>query len=36
MQVWNYQGKRFPAIGLNAVAGKDPEDFGMEPVRYSA
>lgn len=35
MQVWNYQGKRFPAIGLNAVAGKDPEDFGMEPVRYS-
>lgn len=32
--VWMFEGKRFPYIGLNAVAGKDPKDFGMEPVRY--
>ena len=35
IQVWNYQGKRFPAIGLNAVAGKRPEEYGVEPVRYA-
>ncbi len=33
-QVWQYQGKTYPAIGLNAVAGKDPKDFGTEPTRY--
>jgi predicted TIM-barrel fold metal-dependent hydrolase len=32
--VWQYEGNRFPYIGLNAVAGKDPKDFGIEPVRY--
>ncbi|WP_017936738.1 amidohydrolase family protein [Nocardioides sp. Iso805N] len=32
--VWVYEGKRYPYIGLNAVAGKKFEDFGMEPVRY--
>ena len=35
IQVWYYEGKRFPAIGLNAVAGKKPEEFGVEPVRYA-
>ena len=35
IQVWHYQGKRFPAIGLNAVAGKRPEEYGVEPVRYA-
>ena len=24
----------FPTIGLNAVAGKPPEEWGMDPVRY--
>jgi predicted TIM-barrel fold metal-dependent hydrolase len=32
--VWRYEGQLFPQIGLNAVAGKAPEDYGMEPVRY--
>jgi predicted TIM-barrel fold metal-dependent hydrolase len=32
--VWKYEGAIFPYIGLNAVAGKEPKDFGMEPVRY--
>lgn len=33
-QVWQFEGKNNPTIGLNAVAGKDPKDFGLEPVRY--
>jgi len=32
--VWQYGGDLYPQIGLNAVAGKDPHDYGMEPVRY--
>jgi predicted TIM-barrel fold metal-dependent hydrolase len=32
--VWRYDGQLYPQIGLNAVAGKDPHDYGMEPVRY--
>jgi predicted TIM-barrel fold metal-dependent hydrolase len=32
--VWTFEGERFPYIGLNAVAGKEPKDFGMEPLRY--
>src|SRR5207249_10974086 len=33
-QVWLFEGRRYPQVGLNAVAGKDPHDFGLEPVRY--
>lgn len=33
--VWFYEGQRFPQIGLNAVAGKDPKDYGTEPLRYT-
>ena len=33
--VWVYEDGRFPQIGLNAVAGKDPKDYGTEPMRYS-
>src|SRR3954467_14487330 len=33
-QVWCYEGRIYPYIGLNAVAGKKPEEFGMEPTRY--
>jgi predicted TIM-barrel fold metal-dependent hydrolase len=33
-QMWQYAGTAIPYIGLNAVAGKEPKDFGMEPVRY--
>jgi predicted TIM-barrel fold metal-dependent hydrolase len=32
--VWSYAGTIYPTIGLNAVAGKEPKDFGMDPVRY--
>lgn len=32
--VWRYEGRMYPQIGLNAVAGKEPKDYGMEPVRY--
>ena len=32
--VWRYEGQLYPQIGLNAVAGKPPAEYGMEPVRY--
>jgi predicted TIM-barrel fold metal-dependent hydrolase len=32
--VWSYSGTIYPTIGLNAVAGKEPKDFGLDPVRY--
>ena len=31
--VWLYEGNQFPQIGLNAVAGKDPKDYGTERRR---
>ena len=31
---WTYDGQVFPTIGLNAVAGKPREEWGMDPVRY--
>jgi predicted TIM-barrel fold metal-dependent hydrolase len=34
MHLWHYDGKVFPTIGLNAVAGKDRKDWGLDPVRY--
>jgi predicted TIM-barrel fold metal-dependent hydrolase len=33
-QVWTYQGKIYPNIGLNAVAGRDPREWGWDPVRF--
>ncbi|TQM11254.1 amidohydrolase family protein [Pseudonocardia kunmingensis] len=33
-QVWKYEDRIYPYIGLNAVAGKKPEEFGVEPIRY--
>lgn len=32
--IWHFDGKIFPYIGLNAVVGKRPEEFGMEPLRF--
>jgi predicted TIM-barrel fold metal-dependent hydrolase len=29
---WEYYGMRMPAVGLNAVVGRVPEEFGMEPT----
>ncbi len=33
-KMWQYEGRIDPYIGLNAVAGKKPEEYGIEPVRY--
>ncbi|MFD1812633.1 amidohydrolase family protein [Rhodococcus gannanensis] len=33
-EVWTYEGRIYPYIGLNAVAGKKPEEYGAEPTRY--
>lgn len=33
-EVWIYEGRVYPYIGLNAVAGKKPEEYGAEPTRY--
>jgi predicted TIM-barrel fold metal-dependent hydrolase len=30
--VWSYDGKEIPNIGLNAVAGRPPDEYGMEPT----
>jgi predicted TIM-barrel fold metal-dependent hydrolase len=31
---WIYEGKRAGNFALNAVAGKDPQDFGLDPRSY--
>src|SRR3954468_16056878 len=33
--VWVYDGNEIPNIGLNAVAGRPPEEYGIEPTAYS-
>ncbi|TDC91584.1 amidohydrolase family protein [Actinomadura sp. 7K507] len=33
-EVWRYEDRIYPNIGLNAVAGKSPEEFGIDPTRY--
>jgi len=33
-QVWLYQGQTYSEIALNAVAGRSPEEFGVEPMRF--
>ena len=30
--VWRYEGVDLPNIGLNAVAGRPPEEYGLEPT----
>ena len=32
---WEYQGMRLPNIGLNAVIGRVPEEYGIEPTAMS-
>jgi predicted TIM-barrel fold metal-dependent hydrolase len=32
--IWHFEDKVFPYIGLNAVAGKSPEEYGLEPLRF--
>lgn len=33
-QAWRYEGRHYPQIGLNAVAGKPREQYGVDPLRY--
>jgi predicted TIM-barrel fold metal-dependent hydrolase len=33
--VWEFEGNRKYNIGLNAVAGKKREDFGVDPTKYA-
>ena len=30
--VWLYERKEIPNIGLNAVVGRPPDEYGMEPT----
>jgi predicted TIM-barrel fold metal-dependent hydrolase len=32
--VWVFQGAQIPNIGLNAVVGRPPEQYGMEPTSF--
>ncbi|MEN8181301.1 MAG: amidohydrolase family protein [Myxococcota bacterium] len=32
--VWVFEGTPIPNIGLNAVVGRPPEEYGMEPTSY--
>jgi predicted TIM-barrel fold metal-dependent hydrolase len=32
--VWEYEGNKIPNIGLNAVAGRPREEYGIEPTAY--
>jgi predicted TIM-barrel fold metal-dependent hydrolase len=33
--VWVFEGAQIPNIGLNAVAGRPPDEYGMEPTALS-
>ncbi len=33
--VWIYEGNEIPNIGLNAVSGRPPEEYGIEPTAFS-
>ncbi|MDA8356182.1 MAG: amidohydrolase family protein [Actinomycetota bacterium] len=33
-QEWEYEGRRYPNIGLNAVVGRPREDWSMDPARF--
>ncbi|BCP08106.1 MULTISPECIES: amidohydrolase family protein [Mycobacterium] len=32
--LWSYDGVIYPTIGLNAVAGRPMQEWGLDPVRY--
>lgn len=33
-EIWEFDGQRYPQVGLNAVAGRPPEQWSMEPARF--
>jgi len=32
--IWSFEGAQLPNIGLNAVAGRPPEEYGVEPTSF--
>ncbi len=32
--LWVFEGQKLPNIGLNAVVGRPPEEYGVEPTSY--
>src|SRR2546423_4753729 len=34
IDVWSFQGMEMPNIGLNAVAGRPPEEYAMDPTSF--
>ena len=34
VEYWLFEGKKLPNIGLNAVVGRVPEEYGCEPTTY--
>ena len=32
--VWEFEGLKIPNIGLNAVAGRPKEEYGVDPTSY--
>ena len=33
--VWSYEGNTIPNVGLNAVVGRPPEEYGIEPTSFA-
>src|SRR3954451_3553227 len=33
--VWMFEGNALPNVGLNAVAGRVPEEYGVDPLAFS-
>lgn len=33
-ELWEYEGRRYPQIGLNAVVGRPKEDWSLDPARF--
>jgi predicted TIM-barrel fold metal-dependent hydrolase len=33
-ELWEYEGRRYPQIGLNAVVGRPKAEWSMEPARF--
>src|SRR3974390_2387382 len=34
-QVWEFEGERYTQVGMNAVAGRRPGSYGLEPFRVA-
>jgi hypothetical protein len=34
-EVWMFEGSPLPNVGLNAVAGRVPEEYGLDPLAFS-